>query len=611
MTSDAGQSRGGPLAGLKVLEFAGVGPTPMGAMMLADMGAEVVMIDRIEPVELGSPKTPGFDLLRRNRLKPQDITSMILIGGPTRTPFIRQVLQDRLELSLKDDVDPMTAVALGAAIYASTKEIPLELRRNGPVPAVNDAPGCVVKLEYEPSAREPMHFVAGRIVAADLCVGFSVDVRRSDGLWTSESIPVGEDGLFTTEILLVSGAGRILSRFETLVRDASGRIRARVPEPHVWYPMGETVMAVPNSLLVGLEDNRTFSLVAAGSALPLEVSKGPFFTTKSLAKGSGEDMLRIPILEGVTNHLGEENETADCNLHIGTLVIEGNDMKVTRDLPTGSEVELSIRVDASQRITVMAEIPHLDEEFPATFEHEATLSPLPALRSRFEGLQQEIQRMRNLETRHPQSEIRETLDRLDLIGVVSQIDTQLKRAEGSEVGTKEDAHEQVLKLAGTLHLVSKLQARARIEDLAASLAGLCPAEHQSELSDLRSTLASTPNEDHEGLKRLEASFHNLDLRIRTGPCLDLLLDIIAIGGKRITPAQNETLREAVKLGERFIESDGGRKLSRSEVEDMSRMHDKLMRAHPELPAWRNEKLASMGGDLSQAADQLRGSDLQC
>ncbi len=67
--SDVDQdSRGGPLEGLKVLEFAGVGPTPMGTMMLADMGAEVVTIDRTQPIELGSPKTPGFDLLRRNRL---------------------------------------------------------------------------------------------------------------------------------------------------------------------------------------------------------------------------------------------------------------------------------------------------------------------------------------------------------------------------------------------------------------------------------------------------------------------------------------------------------------------------------------------------------------
>jgi len=65
---DGSGDRGGPLAGLKILEFAGVGPTPMGAMLLADMGAEVLTIDRTEPVELGSPKTPGFDLLRRNRL---------------------------------------------------------------------------------------------------------------------------------------------------------------------------------------------------------------------------------------------------------------------------------------------------------------------------------------------------------------------------------------------------------------------------------------------------------------------------------------------------------------------------------------------------------------
>ena len=65
---DGTSDPGGALAGLKVLEFAGVGPTPMGTMLLADMGAEVVTIDRLEPIEIGTPKTPGFDLLRRNRL---------------------------------------------------------------------------------------------------------------------------------------------------------------------------------------------------------------------------------------------------------------------------------------------------------------------------------------------------------------------------------------------------------------------------------------------------------------------------------------------------------------------------------------------------------------
>ena len=36
----------GPLTGVKIVEIAGIGPGPFGALMLADMGAEVVRIDR-------------------------------------------------------------------------------------------------------------------------------------------------------------------------------------------------------------------------------------------------------------------------------------------------------------------------------------------------------------------------------------------------------------------------------------------------------------------------------------------------------------------------------------------------------------------------------------
>jgi alpha-methylacyl-CoA racemase len=36
----------GPLHGLRVIEFAGIGPGPFAGMMLADMGADVIVIDR-------------------------------------------------------------------------------------------------------------------------------------------------------------------------------------------------------------------------------------------------------------------------------------------------------------------------------------------------------------------------------------------------------------------------------------------------------------------------------------------------------------------------------------------------------------------------------------
>ncbi len=57
----------GPLNGVKILEFAGLGPAPFAAMMLSDMGAEVLRIDRTDEVRGGDPDRPPKDLLNRGR----------------------------------------------------------------------------------------------------------------------------------------------------------------------------------------------------------------------------------------------------------------------------------------------------------------------------------------------------------------------------------------------------------------------------------------------------------------------------------------------------------------------------------------------------------------
>jgi alpha-methylacyl-CoA racemase len=57
----------GPLAGFKVIELAGIGPGPFAAMMLADMGADVIRVDRSQAVRGGDPGSPPMDLLARGR----------------------------------------------------------------------------------------------------------------------------------------------------------------------------------------------------------------------------------------------------------------------------------------------------------------------------------------------------------------------------------------------------------------------------------------------------------------------------------------------------------------------------------------------------------------
>jgi len=57
----------GPLAGLRVVEFEAIGPGPFAGMMLADMGADVLLLDRPVDADLGIGHQRRFDVMRRGR----------------------------------------------------------------------------------------------------------------------------------------------------------------------------------------------------------------------------------------------------------------------------------------------------------------------------------------------------------------------------------------------------------------------------------------------------------------------------------------------------------------------------------------------------------------
>ena len=57
----------GPLSGLRVVEFEAIGPGPFAGMMLADMGADVLLLDRPGDSDLGIGRERRFDVMRRGR----------------------------------------------------------------------------------------------------------------------------------------------------------------------------------------------------------------------------------------------------------------------------------------------------------------------------------------------------------------------------------------------------------------------------------------------------------------------------------------------------------------------------------------------------------------
>ena len=69
----------GPLSGIKVIELAGLGPAPFAGMLLADAGAEVLLIDRPDP----GAKAPFYKIENRSRpsvginLKHSDGTALV------------------------------------------------------------------------------------------------------------------------------------------------------------------------------------------------------------------------------------------------------------------------------------------------------------------------------------------------------------------------------------------------------------------------------------------------------------------------------------------------------------------------------------------------------
>ena len=292
-------------------------------------------------------------------LRPQDVQKVILVGGPTLMPAIRDRLADAkhgLGIPLEFAVDPLTVVARGAAIFAGSQRLDVA------VPASVPAGQYGIQLEYKPVGSDPEPEIGGRVIAPEQTNlrDFTIELlnRNARPAWSSGRIGLNANGSFMASLFAQKGVTNV---FMIELRDGGGVQHETVPD-RLTYTIGVPFDRAPliHSLGVALADNKAEWIIEKGTALPAKKFE-PLRTTIDVRQGDATQSIRIPIIEG-------QHARADRNKVIGAICIDGTTIR--RDLPAGTEVEVTIDIDASRIVRASAYVPLIDEEFEKVMNYE-------------------------------------------------------------------------------------------------------------------------------------------------------------------------------------------------------------------------------------------------
>lgn len=288
------------------------------------------------------------NILKTQGLSSNDINQLLLVGGSTQIPYLRNRLKERFNIPMNFKIDPMTVVAQGAAIFAGAQFVPDKIRN-----AKRDYSKVFVKLAYNPMTTDTETPIGGKIYpkkGESLPADLRVQIVSLSGDWDSGHLETKENS-FYTEVFLHPNKTNI---FKLNLWDNEGNKIDTEPDSFS-ISQGMDVSNPPLIRSIGVElTDGTFSIhLKKGDRLPAK-KKFIYYTTGFVSPGEEKDAINILVREG-------EGDIASRNRHLGTLQIKGDDLD--QDLPEGSEIEISLSVDESRSVSVEAYSPLLDKKF--------------------------------------------------------------------------------------------------------------------------------------------------------------------------------------------------------------------------------------------------------
>ncbi|WP_296702463.1 Hsp70 family protein [Thiocapsa sp. UBA6158] len=330
-----------------------------GSEIYLDIALDRSALDRLIDSQIVQSVEAARETLGQAGLSAHDMERIVFVGGPTHYRPLRDKVSFELGIPASTEVNPMTAVAEGAALFAESIDWSSKSRgRKSNRGKLSSAGKLDVSFNYlartpEPRAKILVQF-SGMVIAG---AEFQIDSLETG--WTSGRIPLA-NGASIDVTLAKDGE----NAFKVFVFDAAGGPVTLEQDKILITRTTATVDGIPASYSIGLETleklgGRTVLrwLVRAGGRLPVKGSC-KLKSTESLKAGA-TGSLNFKLWEG------DIEDPIHDNRFIGTMKIAGSDFD-DGVIPAGADLVCDFEVLDSGNIVLEISIPSIGGTFNST-----------------------------------------------------------------------------------------------------------------------------------------------------------------------------------------------------------------------------------------------------
>lgn len=293
------------------------------------------------------------ETLEKAGLSANDLERIVFVGGPTNYKPLRDRVCEELALPADIDVNPMTAVAEGASIFAESIDWSTA---NHSRKAANAVARTNVDIAFKYTARASGDSARVMCMTEHQYDGYTLIITSRDSGWSSGSIPLRNQAQ-TTLPLIKNGE----NTFDVKVLDNYGREVPIGVQRIIITKTLATIGAIPASHSIGVEMLDRLGgipvytiLIHEGDSLPKRDTVT--FRAGQTLKAGSNSTINIKLWEG-----NIESPITD-NRFIGVLKIAGTDFS-SGVIPTGADIECEYEMSDSGTITLDVSVPCIGASF--------------------------------------------------------------------------------------------------------------------------------------------------------------------------------------------------------------------------------------------------------